>query len=163
MRSLLALGANVGDREKHLRAGLAELDENGVRSIRCASLYYTEPKGLLSQPWFLNTVVEVETTLEPEELMRICLTVEQSRGRQRTVPNGPRALDIDIILFGDRVIHSDILTIPHPQYTTRRFVLEPLAEIASDTVDPVNGLKIETLLAEISDESCVRLIGPPLV
>jgi len=161
VRCLLALGSNIGEREAHLRAGLAGLAEYGVRRIRCASLYSTEPKGILAQPWFLNTAVEVETTLEPEELMQVCQAVEQSRNRQRSVPNGPRTLDIDIILYGDRVVDSDDLTIPHPRYRARRFVLEPLAEIASDAIDPVNGRTIGSLLEEVSDESGVNRVGAP--
>ena len=153
----------MGEREAHLRAGLAGLADYGVRRIRCASLYSTEPQGLRSQPWFLNTAVEVETTLEPEELIRVCQAVEQSRDRQRSVPNGPRTLDIDIILYGDRVVSSDNLTIPHPRYRARRFVLEPLAEIASDAVDPVDGQTIGTLLEEVSDDSGVNRVGLPLV
>jgi 2-amino-4-hydroxy-6-hydroxymethyldihydropteridine diphosphokinase len=163
VRCLLALGSNVGNREAQLRAGLAGLAEHGVRPIRGASLYSTEPKELLSQPWFLNTVVEVETALEPEELMRVCQAVEQSRNRERSVPKGPRTLDIDIILYGDRVVGTDDLKIPHPRYTARRFVLEPLAEIAFDAIDPVTGKTVGVLLAEVSDESGVDRVGAPIV
>lgn len=163
VRSFLALGSNLGDRETHLREGLAELGRRGVRVIRCASVYSTEPKGYLSQPWFLNTVAEIETALGPEDLMRACLSVEQSHARQRSTPNGPRTLDIDIILFGDRVVRTDQLTIPHPRYAERRFVLEPLVEIAPDVADPVSHRSFKALLDRLSDASAVTLYGPPLL
>ena len=163
VRCFLALGSNLGDREAHLRDGLAELGRRGVRVVRSASVYSTEPKEVLSQPWFLNTAVEVETRLEPGDLMRVCLSVEQNHDRDRSTPKGPRTLDIDIILFGDRVVQTDELTIPHPRYAARRFVLEPLAEIASGVLDPLADRSIEALLRELSDESAVTRYGPPIL
>lgn len=160
VRCFLALGSNLGDREDHLRSALPGLDGHGVRLIRSASLYSTEPKEITDQPWFLNTVIEVETDLEPEALMQACLDVELSGGRLRGEPNGPRTLDIDIILFGDRIVRSPDLTIPHPRYTSRRFVLEPLVEIAGDVVDPALGQPARQLLSEVSDPSAVSLYGP---
>jgi 2-amino-4-hydroxy-6-hydroxymethyldihydropteridine diphosphokinase len=163
MRCFLALGSNMGDRQAHLRAALEGLSRLGIRTVRSASLYATEPKGFLDQPWFLNTVIEVVTALEPRDLMHACLQVEESRQRRRDLPDRPRTLDIDIILFGDRIVESKEVTIPHPRYRERRFVLEPLAEIASDVVDPVSRLSVGELLEQVRDESEVRHYSAPLV
>ncbi len=163
VRCFLALGSNLGDRESHLREALVELGLRGVRAVRSASIYSTEPRGFLDQPWFLNTAIEAETALGPGELLRVCLAVEQSRNRRRSKPFGPRTLDVDIILFGDLIVRSPDLTIPHPRYTARRFVLEPLHEIAFDVVDPSTGRTVEATLEAVEDESSVTLVGPPLL
>lgn len=131
--------------------------------VRSASVYATEPKGYRDQPWFLNTAVEVATELEPEVLLGVCLRIEESRDRRRTLPDRPRTLDIDIILYGDRIVRTDKVVIPHPRYTQRRFVLAPLAEIARDFVDPVRGLSIRELLDRVDDPSSVKPFAGPLV
>ena len=127
----LGLGSNVGDREGHLRAAVAALREHGVEVEAISSLYETEPVGeVLDQPDFLNAVVRVRTGLEPEELLDLCKAIEVEEGRmlggQR---HGPRPLDVDLLLVGDMELSSDRLTLPHPQVTARRFVLEPLLEL----------------------------------
>jgi len=162
-RYFLALGSNVGDREANLGLAVQELEARGVAVTRSASVYTTEPQGIREQPWFLNTALEVETSLGPEELMRVCLAIEQEAGRKRAQPNGPRTLDIDIVLAGDRIVATDRVTIPHPRYAVRRFVLEPLAEIAPGAVDPVRGASVRELLGTLSDDGIVRRSGPPLV
>lgn len=111
---------------------------------------------MLDQPWFLNTVVEVATTLGPEELLAVCLEVEHESGRIRDRHKGPRTLDIDIVLYGNTVVHKQGLTIPHPAFAARRFVLAPLAEIAPDFVDPLSGETIRRLLEICPDTSIVR-------
>jgi 2-amino-4-hydroxy-6-hydroxymethyldihydropteridine diphosphokinase len=161
-RCFLALGSNLGDREAHIRAGLEGLAVRGIKAVRCASNYSTEPLEMVNQPWFFNTVVEVETALEPDGVMSASLAVEQDCGRRRSAPNGPRTLDIDIILFGDRIVRTPTLTIPHPRFAIRRFVLEPLCEIAPGAIDPVTGLSIAARLAALVDESVVIRSGPPL-
>jgi 2-amino-4-hydroxy-6-hydroxymethyldihydropteridine diphosphokinase len=161
-RCYLALGSNLGDRMGHLRAGLSGLEAHGVSVLRTASVYSTQPKEILSQPWFLNTAVEAETELEAEDLMRACLEIEHSSQRQRDLPNGPRTLDIDIILFDNHVVQSEGLKIPHPRYTERRFVLQPLSEIASDQMDPVRNQTVGRLLEAVQDASTVDLFAPPL-
>jgi 2-amino-4-hydroxy-6-hydroxymethyldihydropteridine diphosphokinase len=158
----LALGSNLGDRLQHLKFGLSALEERGVHVIRTASVYSTEPKELIDQPWFLNTAIEAETVLEPEELMRVCQEIERARNRLRKVPNGPRSLDIDIILFGERVMQTSAITIPHPRYTQRRFVLEPLAEIAPEQLDPLFAQTVSQLLEKVEDNSTVDRIASPL-
>jgi 2-amino-4-hydroxy-6-hydroxymethyldihydropteridine diphosphokinase len=141
----LGLGSNVGDREAHLRAAVAALGEHGVEVEATSSLYETEPMGeVLDQPDFLNAVVRVRTGLEPEELLDLCKAIEVEQGRmlggQR---HGPRPLDLDLLLVGDLEVQSDRLTVPHPQVTARRFVLEPLLEL-----DPLLALPDGTDLAE---------------
>src|SRR5262245_14046952 len=151
----LALGSNLGDREAYLRAGIRGLASHGIDIIRCASVYSTEPRETLDQPWFLNTVLEVNTDLKPTELLLVCLEVEKQNNRIRETVKGPRTLDIDIIFYGNTVIQSPELTIPHPSFSTRRFVLAPLAEIAPGFVDPLSGQTIQQLLEMCPDRSSV--------
>jgi 2-amino-4-hydroxy-6-hydroxymethyldihydropteridine diphosphokinase len=144
----LGLGSNVGDREAHLRAAVTALREHGVQVEAVSSLYETEPVGeVLDQPDFLNAVVRVRTGMEPEELLDLCKAIEVAQGRmlggQR---HGPRPLDVDLLLVGDLELQSDRLTLPHPQVTERRFVLEPLLEL-----DPRLALPDGTSLAERLD------------
>jgi len=159
----LGLGSNVGDREAQLRFAVKALQTSDVRVWKSASLFWTEPKEMVDQPWFLNTVVEVRTLLEPEALIQVCLDAERSAGRVRTMRNGPRPLDIDILLYGNRIVESTALTIPHPRYRQRRFVLAPLAEIAPDLSDPVSGLTMAQLLDLCPDLGVVRREGDPLL
>src|SRR4030095_127584 len=126
----LGLGANIGDREAQLRRLSASLDERGIRIWRSAHLYSTEPRGYEDQPWFLNTVVEVRPLLDPEPLLEKCLEIERAAGRVREIPNGPRPLDIDILLYKERIVDLPGLKIPHPRFRERRFVLVPLAQFA---------------------------------
>ena len=159
----LALGSNLGNRDANFRTALQKLAARNVAVKRSASVYSTEPKEIRDQPSFLNTVIEVETSLSPEDLMRTCLDVEADCGRQRVQPNGPRTLDLDIILSGDRVVQTDLVTIPHPRYDVRRFVVEPLAELAPDFVDPVRGEPMRQILSRLEDEAEVQRVGPPLI
>src|SRR5712691_5151403 len=126
MRIYLALGSNLGDREKYLRSGIRGLANRGVETIRSASLYSTAPREILDQPWFLNTAIEANTALGPDELLATCLAVEQDNQRIRNRAKGPRTLDVDIIFYGSEIIRQTGLTIPHPSFSFRRFVLAPL-------------------------------------
>ena len=155
----LALGSNIGDRERYLRAGMRDLAARGVDILRCASLYSTEPKEVLDQPWFLNTVVSAGTKLTPSELLSVCLDVETVHGRIRSVTKGPRTLDIDIIFYANMIVQKPGLTIPHPSFSLRRFVLVPLAEIAPDFTDPRSGRSMSELLESCPDLSQVVLSG----
>lgn len=148
----LVLGSNLGDRAANLRACIAGLEKLG-KIVKTSSLYETEPMELPEQPWFLNCVVQLETTLTPHELLARVQSIEAELGRKREIDKGPRTIDVDILLFGDSVVADPILQIPHPAMARRRFVLEPLAEIAPDVVHPVLGKSIRELLAELDQSS----------
>lgn len=146
----LSLGSNVGDRLAHLESAIAALGRVGAVT-RISSFYETEPVEFTQQPWFLNAVVELQTELSPETLMQELLTIERGLGRQRPEPGtqrakGPRTLDLDIVFFGDRVMEIPGLTLPHPAAHQRRFVLEPLAEIAPTALHPVFKRSVKELL-----------------
>jgi 2-amino-4-hydroxy-6-hydroxymethyldihydropteridine diphosphokinase len=148
----LALGSNLGDREAHLRTALERLDAAEVRIARRSSVYETEPRDFLAQPWFLNMVVEGQTELFPMQLLSRIQTIELELGRQRRTPKGPRTIDIDILLYGNAVIHTSKLEVPHPRMAQRRFVLEPLAEIAPDFRIPLDGRTIKEILSGTLDQ-----------
>lgn len=132
----LSLGSNLGDREDNLRTAIVRLAEFG-NVLAVSSFYETEPLHVGAQPWFLNCAVKFETEKMPRQLMAAILNLEQSMGRQRKQKKGPRTIDIDVLLFGSSVIEIPALTVPHPRLHERRFVLEPLAEIAPDARHPV--------------------------
>jgi 2-amino-4-hydroxy-6-hydroxymethyldihydropteridine diphosphokinase len=134
----LSLGSNVGDREAQLRDAQARLGAAG-RVVAASSFYETEPVEFTEQPWFLNSALALETSNTPQQLMTAILRIEEEMGRRRVQKKGPRPIDIDILLFDDIIMDSTNLTIPHPALHQRRFVLEPMAEIASEVLHP--GLK----------------------
>jgi 2-amino-4-hydroxy-6-hydroxymethyldihydropteridine diphosphokinase len=141
----LSLGSNIEDREANLREAIIKLGELGkVKSV--SSLYETEPVEFIEQPWFLNCAVELETELAPPHLLNAMLGIEQGMGRRRIQPKGPRLIDVDILLFGDAVINEPSLTIPHPAMHERRFVLEPLAEIAPEALHPTLKKTVQELV-----------------
>lgn len=132
----LSLGSNLGNREANLRDAIERICELGeVKSV--SSLYETEPVEFTAQPWFLNLALELETDLMPKQLLAAALKIERDMGRRRLQPKGPRLIDIDIVLFGNSVVNDAKLVIPHPAMHERRFVLEPLAEIAPEKRHPV--------------------------
>jgi len=132
----LGLGSNIGDREAMLRSALEDLDKPDLRLLRVSTIRETEPVGLKEQRWFLNLAAEFETDLTPRELLRRTQTTELRYGRLRTLPNGPRTIDIDILLYGNLITKTEALEIPHPRYSERRFTLEPLAELNPELRDP---------------------------
>lgn len=183
----IGLGSNVGDREANLNEAVQRIKSLGLRIGKVSSIHETEPVGVHDQPWFLNQVIETgfineltlldETKLcddsadygiQAEALLAKLLEVEQAMGRERTILNGPRLIDIDLLLFGDKVIgnpkedderssrgRTEIL-VPHPRMHQRRFVLEPLCEIAPGLVHPVLMTTCRELLAKLDDDLLVR-------
>ena len=151
-RAAIALGSNLdsrfGDRETNVREALRRLGELG--EVKAVSRFYeTEPVGYVNQPWFLNAAAVLETELEPVELMRALLRIEQEMGRERVVAKGPRVIDLDLLLYGDRVMSTAELTLPHPEMQERRFVLEPLSEVAGKWVHPVLGATVGEMLEQL--------------
>lgn len=144
----LSLGSNIGDREQHLRDAIARLGSLG-QVISVSSFYETEPVEFPDQAWFLNCAIAFETNETPHELMTAILDIEQKMGRQRLQKKGPRTIDIDILLFDDAVLDTPQLTIPHPAMANRRFVLEPMAEIAAELRHPLLNKSVNELLAEL--------------
>ncbi len=142
------LGSNVGDRRQNLDKALDYLSQR-LRVAELSSVYDTEPVGNTEQPRFLNMVCGVYTTLEPQALLILVKSIERKMGRQPGRTNDPRTIDIDILFYGDKVIKTPDLVIPHPRLAERAFVLVPLAELAPDLVHPVNGKRITELLGEV--------------
>lgn len=144
----LSLGSNLGDREAYLRQAIMRLETAGqVRAV--SSFYETEPVEFTEQSNFLNCAVGLQTSIPPDELMFRLLDIERSLGRERIQKKGPRTIDIDILLYGERIVALPELSIPHPAMAQRRFVLEPLAEIAPDARHPVANKSIRQLLEEL--------------
>lgn len=160
MRKLvyLSLGSNVGDREANLREAISRLGAIGhVQKV--SSFYETEPVELAAQPWFLNCAVELETEKMPKQFLSAILQIEQEMGRRREQRRGPRTIDIDILLFGSSVIDTKDLTIPHPAMHERRFVLEPLAEIAPEQRHPIFKRTVRELREALPAGQSVRRIS----
>jgi len=161
MRVLLSLGGNVGDRMARLREAVAMLARHkGIRLTAVSSCYETEPIGIVGQPAFLNMAVEIETALEPLELLNTVKEMERAIGREPAMRWGPRVIDIDIILRGGCVMESCLITIPHPSFRQRAFVLTPLAEIAPDAVDPETGKTVAALAASPEAAGAVAFYAP---
>ena len=142
----LALGSNIGDRETNLCAAIQSISAAGIPVLRESPIYETEPVGLTDQRWFLNMVVEAETALFPMQLLTRTGKIERALGRVRTVANGPRTIDIDILLYGNAVIRTPRLEIPHPRMHERRFVLAPLADLAPALRHPLLRQTVRQLL-----------------
>ncbi len=152
----LALGSNLGDREKNLKDATSSFAQAGITVLRESSLYETAPTEYTAQPDFLNMVVEAETALFPMQLLKKVHDIERTLGRKRIIDKGPRVIDIDILLYGKFVIQSAALQVPHPRMAQRRFVLEPLAELAPDLRHPVTRKKIRDLLPEVLNQKLRR-------
>jgi len=151
----LSLGSNLGDREARLREAVARLDAAEVQVLRRSPVYETEPQDVKDRGWFLNAVIEAETELFPMQLLGRTQKIERELGRLRLKPGGPRTIDIDILLYGHAVVHTPQLEIPHPRMTSRRFVLEPLAQLAPELRHPVLGRTVSEMLAEIQGQQVV--------
>ena len=149
-RVAIALGSNLGDREDYLQSAIAAL-EPSVHQLRVSTFHDTAPVGVGPQPTFLNATAVGETSLSARALLETLLSVERDLGRERPFPGAPRTVDLDLILYDDAVIdEAPSLIVPHPRFRERRFVLEPLAEIAPDWRDPVTGKTVEELLRALT-------------
>src|SRR5919106_5611995 len=154
----LGLGSNVGERERHLADAIASLREHGVEVEAVSSAYETEPVGdFLDQPDFLNAALRIRTRLEPLELLELCKAIEVELGRVFGGPrHGPRPIDIDLLLLGDIELEHEALTLPHPEVTSRRFVLEPLLELDPDLALP-DGTRLDDALARLEGQRATRV------
>ncbi len=151
-RVAVALGSNLGDRERSLREALDAL-KHSVRSLRASTFHETDPVGVGDQPRFLNAAAVGHTSLAPAALLAELLAIEQRFGRERVLPGAARTLDLDLILYGDLVISEPGLVVPHPRFRERRFVLDPLAEVARRWRDPVTGRTVGELLRALRGSS----------
>jgi 2-amino-4-hydroxy-6-hydroxymethyldihydropteridine diphosphokinase len=147
-RVAIALGSNLGDRRANLESAV-DLILPHLRSAIVSSFVETEPEGVAEQPRFLNGAVAGEASLPPHALLARLLAIEQQLGRTRPYWGAPRTIDLDLILYGDAVLQEAGLQVPHPRFRERRFVLDPLIEIGPDLVDPVTGLSIRALRAQL--------------
>ena len=167
----IGLGSNIGDRGANLADAIERIKELGFEIVRQSSIYETEPVGFTDQPWFLNQVIEAELSVEPNaaqaaSFLAELVDIEREMGRKRTIVNGPRLIDIDLLLFGDLIVRRSHdtasssktlgMVLPHPRMHLRRFVLEPLCEIAPDLVHPVLKKTCGEILASLNDQ-VVRL------
>ncbi len=161
--AVIGLGSNLGDRAAHLSRARQELARYGTVK-RCSSIYETEPVEGVAGPRFLNQVIILRTTLDPVELLCACQEIEGRLGRRRSVPKGPRTIDLDLLLYEDEVLAIETeevhLVLPHPRLHRRRFVLVPLCEILPEGRHPVLGKSFSELLAELTDTAEVILFCP---
>ena len=144
-RAAVALGSNVGDRASHLTFAVSRL-RHTLSDVVVSRFIETRPEHAVDEPLFLNAALVGGTRDAPAELLARLLSIERERGRVRSYPGAPRTLDLDLVLVGDLAVESPALTLPHPRFRSRAFVLEPLAEIAPDLVDPVTGKSVSQLL-----------------
>ncbi len=161
-RALIAFGSNLGNRMGWLRFGIRQVAAlPGVTWRAASSVYETAPIGGPNQGPFLNGVAWFDVALDAEDLLAACLQIEQAAGRVRDVPNGPRTLDIDLVLVGERVRSAPDPTLPHPRLENRAFVLVPAAEIANDWVIPGDGRTFAQLCDSLGDAAGVTVFAPP--
>ena len=151
VRTFLLLGSNLGDRQDHLDKARTQVRRRIGKLVAISSVYQTAAWGNTEQSAFLNQVLGVETKLTPEQILTAIKAVEKSQGRTPTEKWGPRTLDIDILFYGDQIIKTPELTIPHPEIANRRFALEPLMEVEPDLVHPVLNKTVRKLLATCPD------------
>lgn len=153
----LSLGSNSGDRDILLARALERLASDDIRVVRVSAIYETEPRDFPDQPWFLNQIVEIETSLFPKQLLSRVQKIELGLGRVRNQWKGPRTIDIDILFYGNAIVSTPGLEIPHPRLTDRRFVLEPLAELTSDLRHPRTRQTVREMLAAVSNQKVHRV------
>ena len=148
----IALGSNVGDRAQNLRSAREQIDAADLRVLRASSIYETAPRDVENQPWFLNQVLECETDLFPRQLLARLQNIERAMGRKRRVAKRPREIDLDILLYGSAVVKAPELEVPHPRLAERRFVLEPLAELAPEKRHPGTRRTVREMLGKVGSQ-----------
>ena len=154
----IGVGSNLDNPAEQCLEAVCRLSSvSGIKVLRRSSLYRTEPVGFTEQDWFVNAIVEIRTALTPHGLLKTLHEIEDGMGRVRGPKWGPRVIDLDVLLYGQEVIQEEDLVIPHPLFHKRRFVLEPLCEIASYTIHPAFGVSIRGLLDRFNDENRVYL------
>jgi len=156
-KAYLSLGSNLGDRAENLAEALRLLPHPRLAVTRVSAVYETEPVGVVDQPWFLNQVVEIETSLFPMMLIKHTQAIEREMGRRRTAANGPRIIDIDILLYAQFIVDTPRLVIPHKELHKRRFVLEPLCELIPDVRHPAMRKTFRELLAAAERKTVRKL------
>ena len=155
----IGIGSNLGDSLKNCQYAVENLSgSEEIKLIRASSFYRTEPIGMESQNYFVNAVVEVQTDISARNLLQILQTIENDMGRKRETKGGPRIIDLDLLFYGQNVIKEQNLTVPHPEIQKRRFVLEPLCEIASYFIHPSFGVSIRGLKDRLDDNKIVEII-----
>ena len=155
----LSLGSNIGNREKHLQDAVGMLAAPNLEILRVSPLYETEPVDYRDQGWFLNLVVEAQTSLFPLMLLSRTARVERSLGRIRTIAKGPRTIDVDILLYGRSIIRSPRLEVPHPRMAERRFVLAPLADLVPELRHPLTHKSIREMVQSAPDQQIRKRSG----
>lgn len=153
----IALGSNLGDRAEHLRQARERIHAPDLRLLRASSIYETAPRDVKDQPWFLNQVIECETELFPRQLLARLQKIELAMGRKRRIAKGPREIDLDLLLFGDAVVKAPELEVPHPRMAERRFVLEPMAELAPEKKHPGTRRTMREMLTGVANQAVKKL------
>lgn len=156
MISYIALGSNIDNREDYLTEAIDKLKKQS-KVLLCSSLYETEPVGYVDQDWFLNAVVKIDTQLTCNELLEFVLGIEKELNRVRTIQNGPRTIDLDILFYEDKIVQEDNLQIPHPRLHERAFVLVPLHEISSNFIHPILKKDVSAMLKDLPKQEEVFL------
>jgi 2-amino-4-hydroxy-6-hydroxymethyldihydropteridine diphosphokinase len=159
-KAYVGIGSNLGDRRAYLEAGFTELTAvPGIQLDAVSSVYETAPIGYTNQPFFLNAVFSIQTCIAPEELLQILLQIEKKHHRQRSIHWGPRTLDLDLLLYGERRLDTAQLKLPHPQITERCFVLAPLCEIAPNLCHPCSGKPFRSYYLKLGCTQQLRIAG----
>jgi len=161
---LISIGSNKHNPQLQIERAFSKLNER-FENVRMSSLYLTEPVGGIPQSEFINAAIRLDTQLNAHDLLQFIMDIERQAHRNRSmeIPNGPRSLDLDIILFGDEICSQPDLVIPHPRFRDRRFVLEPMQAIAPEVIDPVSNKSISQLLAECTDLNWVKTMEAELL
>ena len=150
----LGLGTNEGNRQQNLENCIIEIKKTAfIKITKCSSIYESEPVGYINQNWFLNAVLKAEAEIDPVELLTIVKKIEDKMGRKQALRWGPRVIDIDILAYGEKVITSENLTIPHPEMHNRRFVLIPLAEIDPSFIHPQKKFSVEKMMRQCPENT----------